>query len=351
MSAAGIDDDDEKWLMHVRSQNAAQLGDVLCKAARSGDVWRVETLLDMGVDINYREGRVLLNAAAQAHHKVVDLLIGRGLLLTQGVLDDALGEAAAAGDAKLVQDFLARGANAAQDDSAALMNAVPRGQPDVIRALLAAGADANAYNAFGAPALCSAISHGHAAAALLMLEYGADPAAMMRGMNALDWAISLGMKDVADTIRDGASGAAQNRTFFEGMDTESLRSPLPMYGGQTALHLAAKAGHFDVVRDIFLAAGAKLTAEDLMQKTSAGQTVLLLLAQTGQLERVFDPRLWEGRRAEAAALYAQHLPATHRGDIDIDRTLSAIDHLTLQNQAEGFQIKPRTPKPPKPPQP
>jgi len=84
--------------------------------------------------------------------------------------------------------------------------------------LLAAGADANANNAFGAPVLCSAISHGHGEAALLLLAYGADPAAMMRGMNALDWAISLGMKDVADTIREGGSGAVQNRAFFEGLD-------------------------------------------------------------------------------------------------------------------------------------
>jgi ankyrin repeat protein len=346
MSAAGIDDDDEKWLMHVRAQNTAQLGDALCKAARAGDVWRVETLLDMGVDVDYRNGRVLLNAAAGGQRKVVALLIARGLRLTQEVLDDTLAEAAAQGDAGLVQDFLARGANAAHEDSAALMNAIPRGQVDVIRALLGAGADANAFNAFGAPALCSAISHGHGPAALLLLEYGADPAAMMRDMNALDWAISLGMKDVADTIRGGGSGAVQNRAFFEALDVVALRAPLPLYAGQSGLHLAAKAGHFDVVRDAFLAAGERLSTEDLMQETPAGQTVLLLLAQTGQLDRVFDPRLWAGRRDEAAALHGRHLPAAHRSDIDISRLLSAIDHLVLQERAEGVRLKPRTPKPP-----
>jgi len=103
-----------------------------------------------------------------------------------------------------------------------------------------------------------------------------------------------------------------------------------------------------VVRDAFLAARENLTTEDLMQKTAAGQTVLLLLAQTGQLEQVFDPRLWAGRRSEAAALHETHLPAAHRKDIDIERLLNAIDHLGLQERAEEFQLKPRAPKPPRP---
>lgn len=346
MSVTDIDDDDEKWLMHVRSQNAGQLGDALCKAARTGEVWRVETLLDMGVDINFRDGRVLLNAVSQSQHAVIDLLLARGITLTQAVLDDSLSEAAAKGDIKLVRDFLARGANAAHDDSVCLLNAIPRGDADVMRELLAAGANPRAglgnY-------LCITIAHGHAEPALMMLQYGADPAVYHRDMNALDWAISLGMKSVADAIRSGGSGAVQKREFFEGMNVAALRAPQPLYGGQTGLHLAAKAGHFDIARDAFLSAGEKITTEELMQKTPAGQTVLLLLAQTQQLERVFDARLWRGRRDEAAALHAQHLPAAHRADVDIDSLLNAIDHLMLQETADSFRLAPKPArKPPRP---
>lgn len=348
MSVADIDDDDEKWLMHVRAQNTAQLGEALCKAARTGDVWRVETLLDMGVDIDYRGGRALLGAVSQSQHAAVDVLIRRGIALGQELLDDALAEAAAQSDEKLVTDFLSRGANAAADDGAALAAAVPRGNAAVFRALLGAGADANARNAFGASVLCSTVAHGHSEAALALLGFGADPAAVMRGMNALEWAISLGMKDVADAIRAGENGAVQKRAFFTALDPAGLRARQPVYGGQTALHLAAKAGHFDAVRDVFLAAGEKITAEDLMCKAPSGQTVLLLAAQTGQLAEVFDPRLWAGRRAEAEDLYARHLPAAHRGDIDIDRVLNAIDHQRLHEQADSFRLKPRKPKPPQP---
>lgn len=342
MSVSDIDDDDEKWLMHVRSQPAAQLGDALCKSARTGDLWRVETLLDMGVDIDYREGRVLLNAVSQHQHKVVDFLIERGLRLTQTVLDDALAEAAAQGDARLTKQFLAEGADAAHDNSVSLQNAIPRGNVDVFRALLTAGADARAGEGHG---LCITIAHGHNAAALLMLEHGADPAVYYRGMTALDWAINLGQRDVADAIRSGDSGAVQQRDFFLSMNAADMVKPIDIYGGQTALHLAAKSGHFDVVCDKFLSSGTVLQTADLMQKTAAGQTVLLLLAQTGQLDKVFDPRLWVGRHAEAAALHAEHLPATHRGDIQIDRVLNAIDHAALHKKAEGFQLKPRPPKP------
>lgn len=342
MSVSDIDDDDEKWLMQVRSQNAAQLGDALCKSARHGDIWRVTTLLDMGVDVNYREGRVLLAALGQSQHKIVDLLIERGLHLTQTVLDDALGEASAAADVKMVNHFLSLGANAAHDDSTSLGLSIPRGNPDVVRALLAAGANPNAGTG---TFLCIAIAHGHGEAAQLMLAYGADPAKYHRDMNALDWAISLGMKAVADDIRSGNNGAAATREFFIGKTPAELRQPLPLYGGQTGLHLAAKSGHFDVVRDAYLASGDKLTADDLMKKTPAGQTVLLLTAQTQQLQRVFDPRLWAGRRGDAAQLHAEHLPAAHRGDIEIAHVLTSIDQLMLQEKAQGFKLRPRPPRP------
>lgn len=342
MSVNSIDDDDDKWLQSVQFKDAVQLGDALCKAARHGEIWRVETLLDMGVDVNYREGRALLAAVSQSHSDVMELLLRRGLTLTPQLCNDALGEAAANADAKLVQYFLDRGANAAHDDSSALGLAIPRGNPEVIGKLLAAGANPNAgLGNF----LCITIAHGHNEAARQMLAYGADPATYHRDMNALDWAISLGMRDVADDIRSGHNGAAATRDFFTGKTPAQLRETLPLYGDQTGLHLAAKSGHFDVVRDTFLNAGEKLTTQDLMQKTPAGQTVLLLAAQTQQLGRVFDPRLWLGRSEEVMKLHAEHLPAAHRGDIDINQVIVAIDQLKLQQMSQGFKLRPRPPRP------
>lgn len=342
MSVNSIDDDDDKWLMKVRAQDVSQLGDALCKAARHGDMWRVTTLLDMGVDIHYREGRAMLAAVSQSHRNVMDLLLDHGFNMTPEICNDALAEAAANGDAKLVQYFLDRGANAAHDGSSALRVAIPRGNPDVFRALLAAGADPNADDG---KVLCITIAHGHSDPARQLLAYGANPAIYHRDMNALDWAINLGMRDVADDIRSGNNGAAAAREFFIGKTPEELRKPLPLYGDQTALHLAAKSGHFDVVRDAYLSAGEKLTTDDLMLKTPAGQTVLLLAAQTQQLERVFDARLWTNRSEELHRLHAEHLPAAHRGDIDIEKTLVAIDQLKLQEISQSFKFKPRPPRP------
>lgn len=340
MSAADIDDDDDKWLARVRSQSVQQRNDALCKAARTGAIWRLETLLEYGADINHDQGRALLAAAAGSQHAAVECLIARGIQLTQETLDSALGEAAAANDPSLVKRFLGLGANAAADQSSALRLALPLGNAGVFRDLLAAGADPNAQSGHF---LCITIAHGHSDAALLLLAYGADPAVYYRDMDALEWSISIGLRAVADDIRSGKTGIAASRDYFTSRDLDTLRAPQALYGGQTGLHLAARGGHFDVIRDKYLQAAKPLTTEDLMQKTPAGQSVLLLIAQSGQLGCVFDPGLWQGRQDEASALYHQHLPAAFRADIDFTRFTAGSDHLKLQEKARQF--KPRAPKP------
>ncbi len=339
MSVAGLFDDDEKWLIGLKSSSPDKLNDALFQSARNGDIWRVETALNHGADINFREGRVLLAAVSQQHHKIVDFLIEKGIDLAP-VKNDALGEAAHAGDAKLVRKFLELGADANHDDASALSLAIPRGNVDIFRLLLAAGADARAR---GGVLLHQTISHGHADAAKLMLQYGADPEVFYRDMNALDWSISIGLREVSDAIRSGTTGIVATRDYFVGKSYADLLAENKTYPGHTGLHLAAKAGHFDVVRDKALAEGITIKTEDLTRETLAGQSVLLLLAKTGQLDIVFDPALWVGRGAEIRSLYQNHVPATFHSQIDIRTIAAAVDQRGLKQQATRFRLKPKGP--------
>ena len=339
MSVTGIDDDDEKWLNGLKSSSPDGLNNALFKSARDGDMWRVETALNHGADINFREGRALLAAVSNQHHKIVEFLIDKGIDLAP-VLNDALGEAAHKSDAKLVRKFLELGANANHDDASPLSLAIPRGDVEVFRLLLAAGADTRARDGV---LLHQTISHGHGEAAKLMLQYGADPEVYYRDMNALDWSISIGLRDVSDAIRSGNTGIVATRDYFVDKKYADLLTENKTYPGHTGLHLAAKAGHFDVVRDKALTEGIAIKTEDLTRETLAGQSVLLLLAKTDQLKIVFDPALWVGRAAEMRSLYQNHVPATFQSQIDIGTTAATVDQLGLKQQAARFRLKPKGP--------
>lgn len=338
MSVADIDDDDEKFLVQLKNSSPDGLNEALFKSARNGDLWRVETALSHGANIDFRDGRVLLAAVSQKHHKIVDFLIEKGIDLAP-VRNDALGEAAAQGDAVLVRKFLELGADANHDDASALSLAIPRGNAEVFKLLLAGGADTRARDGV---LLCHTIAHGHTEAAAMMLQYGADPEVYYRDMNALDWSISLGLRDISNAIRSGNTGIVMTREYFAQKSFDDLLQENKMYPGHTGLHLAAKAGHFDVVRDKALAEGKTLKSEDLTRETLAKQSVLLLLAKTDQLKIVFDPALWAGgRRDDMLSLYQNHVPATFQGQVNIAAVLSAVDQNALRAQASKLRLKPK----------
>lgn len=165
---------------------------------------------------------------------------------TEAAVDPAaLVRAAKAGDAAAVRALLAAGASADAaelDGSSALLWASHHDDLDSVRRLIDADADVNAANDLGATPLWAASENRSAAIVGMLLRAGADPdRALLSGETPIMVAARAG----------GAEVVAQLAAAGADLDRQGSR-------GQTALMWAAAQGHAAVVAAL-LAAGADLS--------------------------------------------------------------------------------------------
>jgi len=256
-------------------------------ASRSGSVDAVKFLLGKGAKVDAVESRkgqtALMWAAAEGHSDVVDLLLKNGAdpnaASKQGFAP--LTFAAEKGDGKTVLALLAARADvnhAIATGQTALEFALISDKSDVANILLDRGASVNAVDGEGVTPLHAAAHAGNVELVKKLLARGANPNART--------------SRVAIAARPAGSG------FFR-------RSS----GELTPLHVAARANHADVMREL-VAAGAdpKLKAQD-------GTTLLISAAACGHIEAVrytwdLDPEVnavnQNGSTAAHAAVSAFH---------------------------------------------
>lgn len=206
----------------------------LIDACYDGDMARLESLLDAGIDINARNN--------------------------DGVT--ALAYASDRGHTDIVKKLLANNADAnvrSNIGSTPLMNAAYTGHVKIVNLLIASGADVNAKSVNGTTALMNAAAHGFVEIVEILLANDADINACDKcGLNALWNAVSSGYCDVAIIlIRSGADVNAKAND------------------GTTALMNAAFTGNMDMVR-MLLQAGAAVNA-----KADNGWTALMLAKERG----------------------------------------------------------------------
>jgi ankyrin repeat protein len=159
-----------------------------------------------------------------------------------------LADAAMQQNAELVRTLLAQGADANEpraDGATALHWAVQWDDPDTARLLLEAGANPAASNRTGATPLQLAAINGNAALLSLLIAAGADPRLPLsvNGDTALMLAARTGVPEAVQVLLDA------------GVDNNASE----VWGGTTALMWAATEGHTAVVRQL-LEAGAAADA-------------------------------------------------------------------------------------------
>lgn len=167
-------------------------------AARTGNLEMVRELLEKGVDVNSREflskWSPLHCAAKSSHLKVVRLLLDRGADINAiGSFGTSLHNA---GDAEMVRELLAAGADplvSAGKGLTPLHTYSREGNSEIVVVLLDAGVNVDVRDEGGNTPLCQAAAYGRTDTARVLLERGADVNVQTNNSHTpLDLVVALG---------------------------------------------------------------------------------------------------------------------------------------------------------------
>ena len=219
-------------------------------AAGAGSVDEVRMLLDLGADVNgtdpNRQQNALMWAASEGHVDVMNLLLERGAKVNA----------------------------ATKTGFTPLVFATLKNDDPSVRRLLRAGADPNFALADQTRILAVAMASKSYAAALALLDGGADSNVTDRAGNTpLHVAAQTGSLELVKKLL--AKGAKTDvRTPPAAPSQNQFR---PVFGAQTPLLLAARNGQVEVMRTLIEAgADTKLTGDD-------GAPLLLAAAASGRV--------------------------------------------------------------------
>jgi ankyrin repeat protein len=230
-------------------------GGELHQVARTCNADRMRQLLSAKPSVNEMDesGALPLHIAIDARQRAcVGLLLAAGA--DRNARDrkgrSALDAAAPIADARIdymLKNFFRDGTGGSKQAMPwSLESAVQRGQTELVKMLLAMGADANAAGKDGSTALADASLKGNLEIARLLLDGGAQRDAV--GVDGKQPIHEAALGDSADVIRELVSRGANVNTRTKDE-------------GQTPLHLAAAMGKTKAI-EALVALGADLTAKD-----------------------------------------------------------------------------------------
>jgi uncharacterized protein len=226
----------------------------LMLAANSGNLAAVKLLLEAGAQVNIAEARkgqtALMWAASEGHSDVVQALIAAGA------------------DVKAIS----------KNKYTPLLFAIVKNDGKSVQQLLAAGANPNTQMPDGTPALNAAAIFRSAAAAIALVDGGADVKAADQRNTSLHGAAQLGdVELVKKLLAKGADPNARNGKVLARAPQGFFRPPA---GEVTPLHVAARANQLELVK-LLVAAGA-----DPKMKGEDGTTLLMQAVASTNVELV-----------------------------------------------------------------
>jgi ankyrin repeat protein len=314
---ARVQMDDKYWWIAMWSRlQESETALVLLQAhILKGDVQSAQEIIERGLDLDAVVEKTRLNAlgAAAFENKLefVPLLLEAGASVDAPSIDGTTPVMFAAGNGHLglVRMLVESGADlsaAADDGSTAVMYAARGGHRECLDYLVSEGAETSAVDSNGQTVLMYAAGSGHASLVSHLVDLGLDVNARERGMNAsaLTFAAGLGHTATVEALlKAGADPGLSDASGWTPLMHAALAGGareielLLQHGaepdascpktGDTALIMAARAGHTECVR-ILLDGGATVNRTNVAEATawdaasSMDQTAVLeVLKQAG----------------------------------------------------------------------
>lgn len=298
------EDEEEKDEEDDEDEQLSTSPTLLMDAIGRGNRAIVDLLLEAGANVHATAGgeSALSTAVQSGREELFDLLLSKGAPLTGALraaalmgkrdvvarllelgaeVDETAGQfawtplanAAEAGHAEIVRMLLAAGADPNHKDwmgKTPLAQAIQEDKADVVRVLLEAGASLESDD--DDSLLSAAVWQGHGQIVDLLLEHGVDPNEQRKNSPpALFWAVGFNKSAIARRLLD--AGADPNARMPKGRRVGEFDEFPP---GGTPLMLAAKKGRSKAM-EALLAAGA-----DPNLKDSKGRTAADYAAKSGQ---------------------------------------------------------------------
>jgi ankyrin repeat protein len=326
MSIAALNDDDDKWLLQIQNSSQQSLLDTLRRSILFGDLWKVEVLIERGVDIHHDNGFFLLAAIRAKQNTVAAFLFAKGGDRTMDKTE-ALSVAVSVNNIEMVKRFLDAGVSPTTNDNVSLRTAVINNYAVTAHLLLLAGADIHIYKDC---LLTLAVEKNNLNAAKILLQHGADPLTVYNGKTALEHAVQTQRTAFITLFNDHLrENRLPSRDFFEEKNISELRGSDAQ--GKSYFFVAAQAGCFDVITHKILdSAGERLTPQDLTAPVYHDQTILHVLGQQGHLSQAFNALLWLGHKNDALSLCFNAIPTGYKDQVDPNNISAEIDHATLK---------------------
>ena len=362
--------------------------EALYTAIEKGDVEMVRLLVEAGADVNAAEGfggnTPLHEAVKKDDVEIVKILVAAGAdVHAEGFFDRTpLTLATEEGATEIMQILLGPGqdtdtsadgedkeaASAPSIGSEALYTAIEKGDVEMVRLLVEAGADVNAAEGFGGNTpLHEAVEQGDVEIVKILVAAGADvhaegyfdrtPLTLATEEGATEiLQILLGSGPDTDTSAGGEDKEAASTpsigsealyTAIEKGDVEMVRllveagadiNAAEGFGGNTPLHEAVEQGDAEIVK-ILVAAGADVHAEGYFDRTpltlaaEEGATEILQILLGSDADTSTDGEDKEAASTPSVGSEALYT-AIEKGDVDMVRLL--VEAGADVNAAEGF---------------
>lgn len=246
-----------------------------------GDVAQARQWLDEGLDPNF-EGQLigtgLMIGAWEGNVALMELFLARGADLhrTNRHGETALMLAAWKNRPEAVRWLLEKGAqpNRADKEWTALHYAAFAGNASLVDDLLAAGADVNARSTNGSTVVMMAAREGHKQIAGRLLAAGANPALKNEfGDDAVAWAMRQGNYDIAKTFTSAENFAELSRAAANWQPPQrSLPAPDKVEEFLRMARLAEARGKRGEAVAAYRKAYAELKAQQAPKKVGPGKT-------------------------------------------------------------------------------